>query len=217
MCPSSPRRRGRRPNSYGEKLVFLFAQKFFPAMKHVTGARKHIGKRTIFNLLGPLCNPARPDSQLIAVFREEVMPTYSRPSEILGIPNVMLVASHDGLDEISVSAGTVCFPSRVRQFRRFEFDPKDCALSADVAAIKGHTARTNARIMKETLLGRHPELVDTVAIERRLSRSWPQTSRTGRGCVRLPPRQGGDQKRQGVREAGGARLMIVRDTEDKGA
>lgn len=147
-----------------KNFVFLFAQKFFPAMKHVTPARRRIGKRTIFNLLGPLCNPARPDSQLIGVFREDVMPTYMEALEILGIPNVMLVASHDGLDEISVSAGTICFHKRGSSVRRFEFDPKDFGIYADQQTIKGHEPATNARLMKETLLGRHPELVDVVAI-----------------------------------------------------
>jgi anthranilate phosphoribosyltransferase len=147
-----------------KNFVFLFAQKFFPAMKHVTGARKQIGKRTIFNLLGPLCNPARPESQLIGIFREDVMDTYLEALEILGIPNVMLVASHDGLDEISVSAGTVCFHKQGSSVRRFEFDPKDFGIYADLETIKGHEPATNARLMKETLLGRHPELVDVVAI-----------------------------------------------------
>ncbi len=147
-----------------KNFVFLFAQKFFPAMRFVTAARKRIGKRTIFNLLGPLCNPARPDSQLIGVFKKEVMPTYMEALEILGIPNVMLVASHDGLDEISVSAGTVCFHKQGSTVRRFEFDPKDFGIYADLQTIKGHEPAVNARIMKETLLGRHPELVDVVAI-----------------------------------------------------
>jgi anthranilate phosphoribosyltransferase len=147
-----------------KNFVFLFAQKFFPAMRYVTAARKRIGSRTIFNLLGPLCNPARPDSQLIGVFRKDVMPTYLEAIEILAIPNVMLVASHDGLDEISVSAGTVCFHKQGGSVRRFEFDPTDFGIYADIRAIKGHEPATNARLLKETLLGRHPELADVVAI-----------------------------------------------------
>jgi len=147
-----------------KNFVFLFAQKFFPAMRYVSAARKRIGKRTIFNLLGPLCNPARPDSQMIGLFRKDVMHTYLEALEILGIPNVMLVASHDGLDEISVSAGTVCFHKKGPSIRRFEFDPRDFGIYADLETIKGHEPATNARIMKETLLGRHADLVNVVAI-----------------------------------------------------
>ena len=147
-----------------KNFVFLFAQKFFPAMHHVTAARKRIGKRTIFNLLGPLCNPARPDSQLIGIFRQDMMPTYVKVLEILGIPNVMLVASRDGLDEISLSAATVCFHKQGASVRQFEFDPKDFGIYADVEAVRGQEPAVNARLMKETLLGGHPELVNVVAI-----------------------------------------------------
>jgi anthranilate phosphoribosyltransferase len=147
-----------------KNFVFLFAQKFFPAMRFVTPARKKIGQRTIFNLLGPLCNPARPDSQLIGIFKRDAMPTYMGALEILGIPNVMLVSSNDGLDEISPSASTVCYHKRGSSVRSFEFDPKDFGIHADIDVIKGYEPATNARIIKETLLGRHPDLVNVVAI-----------------------------------------------------
>jgi anthranilate phosphoribosyltransferase len=147
-----------------KNFVFLFAQKFFPAMRFVTPARKKIGQRTIFNLLGPLCNPARPDSQLIGVFRKDVMNTYMGALEILGIPNVMLVSSNDGLDEVSPSAPTACYYKQGSSVRSFEFDPKDFGIHADIDVIKGYDPATNARIIKETLLGRHPDLVNVVAI-----------------------------------------------------
>ena len=76
----------------------------------------------------------------------------------------MLVASHDGLDEISVSAGTVCFHKQGSSMRRFEFDPKDFGIYCRPRGDQRARPATNARIMKETLLGRHPELVDMVAI-----------------------------------------------------
>jgi len=147
-----------------KNFVFIFAQKYFPAMRFVTGARQRIGKRTIFNLLGPLCNPARPNSQMIGVFRREIMQKYLAALEILAIPNVMLVSSSDGLDEVSLSAPTVCFHKRGHSVRRFEFDPKDFGIYADLEAIKGYGPEANARIMKETLLCRHPDLVNVVAI-----------------------------------------------------
>ncbi len=147
-----------------KNFVFLFAQKFFPAMRFVTPARKKIGRRTIFNLLGPLCNPARPDSQLIGIFRRDAMATYMGALEILDIPNVVLVSSDDGLDEVSPSASTVCYHKRGSMVRSFQFDPKDFGIYADVSVIKGYDPATNARLIKETLLGRHPDLVNVVAI-----------------------------------------------------
>jgi anthranilate phosphoribosyltransferase len=147
-----------------KNFVFIFAQKFFPAMRFVTGVRKRIGRRTVFNLLGPLCNPARPDCQMIGIFKKEAMPTYLGALQILDIPNVMLVSSDDGLDEISLSAPTVCYHKRGSSVRRFEFDPSEFGIHADLAAIRGYEPATNARIMKETLLCRHPDLVNVVAI-----------------------------------------------------
>jgi anthranilate phosphoribosyltransferase len=145
-------------------FVFLFAQKFFPAMRFVTAARKKIGKRTIFNLLGPLCNPARPDKQLIGLFPMDAMARYMAAIEILGIPNVMLVSSRDGLDEVSPSAPTLCYRKQGSSIKHFEFDPKEFGIYADLTAIKGYEPATNARLVRETLLDRHPDLVNVVAI-----------------------------------------------------
>ncbi len=147
-----------------KNFVFIFAQKFFPAMRFVTGVRKKMGRRTVFNLLGPLCNPARPDCQMIGIFKKEAMSTYLGALEILGIPNVMLVSSDDGLDEISLSAPTVCYHKRGSSVRRIEFDPSDFGIHADLEAIRGYGPAVNARIMKETLLGGHPDIVNVVAI-----------------------------------------------------
>ncbi len=85
-------------------ICFMFAQKFHPAMKHVSSARKRLGKRTAFNLLGPLSNPAGVKNQLVGVFSTEYL---DRLPEILkrkGSENVMTVRSDDGMDEFSTSA-----------------------------------------------------------------------------------------------------------------
>jgi anthranilate phosphoribosyltransferase len=92
------------------------------------------------------------------------MPAYLGALEILGIPDVMLVSSEDGLDEISLSAKTVCYHKCGSSVRRFEFDPRDFGIYAGTEAIKGYEPATNARLLKETLLGRHPDLVNVVAI-----------------------------------------------------
>lgn len=86
------------------RICFMFAQKFHPAMKHVSAARKQLGTRTAFNLLGPLSNPANVKNQLVGVFSTEFL---DRLPEILkrkGAQTIMTVRSDDGMDEFSTSA-----------------------------------------------------------------------------------------------------------------
>ncbi len=85
-------------------ICFMFAQKFHPAMKHVSAARKQIGKRTAFNLLGPLSNPAGVKNQLIGVFSTEYLERLPLILKRKGAKNIMTVRSDDGMDEFSTSA-----------------------------------------------------------------------------------------------------------------
>jgi anthranilate phosphoribosyltransferase len=85
-------------------ICFMFAQKFHPAMKHVAVARKQIGKRTAFNLLGPLSNPAGVKNQLVGVFSIEYLDRLPLIMKRKGIENIMTVRSDDGMDEFSTSA-----------------------------------------------------------------------------------------------------------------
>jgi len=86
------------------RICFMFAQKFHPAMKYVSKARKKIGKRTAFNLLGPLSNPAGVKNQLVGVFSSEYLERLPLIMKRKGIENIMTVRSDDGLDEFSTSA-----------------------------------------------------------------------------------------------------------------
>jgi anthranilate phosphoribosyltransferase len=86
------------------RICFMFAQKFHPAMKHVSDARKQIGKRTAFNLLGPLSNPAGVKNQLVGVFSIEYLDRLPLIMKRKGVENIMTVRSDDGMDEFSTSA-----------------------------------------------------------------------------------------------------------------
>jgi len=86
------------------KICFMFAQKFHPAMKHVGPARKQLGKRTAFNLLGPLSNPAGVKNQLIGVFSNEYLDRLPAILKRKGGENIMTVRSDDGMDEFSTSS-----------------------------------------------------------------------------------------------------------------
>ncbi len=86
------------------RICFMFAQKFHPAMKHVSAARKQLGKRTAFNLLGPLSNPANVKNQLVGVFSTEYLDRLPLLLKRKGAQNIMTVRSDDGMDEFSTSA-----------------------------------------------------------------------------------------------------------------
>jgi anthranilate phosphoribosyltransferase len=85
-------------------ICFMFAQKFHPAMKHVSAARKQIRKRTAFNLLGPLSNPAGVKNQLVGVFSMEFLDRLPLIMKRKGVENIMTVRSDDGMDEFSTSS-----------------------------------------------------------------------------------------------------------------
>lgn len=146
-------------------FVFLFAQKYHPAMRSVAAVRKKLGRKTIFNLLGPLCNPAHPDCQLIGLFSEDFIPRYMAAIERIGIPNAMVVSGRDGLDEISISDRTTCYCKKGPSVTKFDFDPRDFGIHADREKIQGYEAGTNAQIMKEVFSGiNHADLTNAVAI-----------------------------------------------------
>ena len=85
-------------------ICFMFAQKFHPAMRHVSAARKQIGRRTAFNLLGPLSNPAGVKNQLVGVFSIEYLERLPLIMKRKGVENIMTVRSDDGMDEFSTSS-----------------------------------------------------------------------------------------------------------------
>ena len=146
-------------------FVYLFAQKFHPAMKSVSAVRKKLGRRTIFNLLGPLCNPARPNCMLIGVFRDDFLPKYMGAIEHLDIPNVMVVSSRDGLDEVSISDKTLCYYKKGASLKIFDFDPKELGIYGNKDAIKGYEATTNEQMMREVFQGKnHNAITDVVAL-----------------------------------------------------
>jgi anthranilate phosphoribosyltransferase len=87
-------------------LCFMFAQKYHLSMKHVAGPRRELGFRTVFNFLGPLTNPAGADHQLVGLFDRERTETIAHVLRELGTKRALVVASEDGLDEISISAPT---------------------------------------------------------------------------------------------------------------
>jgi anthranilate phosphoribosyltransferase len=136
-------------------ISFLFAPKLHPAMAAVVGIRKELGMRTIFNLLGPLTNPARAKRQVLGVYAPHLVPLLGRVLFALGAKHAMVVHSDDGMDEISPSAGTeVCEVREDGGTRRYRIEPEDLGLERSPAgALRGGDAATNAAIARRVLAG----------------------------------------------------------------
>ncbi|RTL50446.1 MAG: anthranilate phosphoribosyltransferase [Rhodocyclaceae bacterium] len=110
-------------------MGFMFAPNHHPAMKNVAPVRKEMGVRTIFNILGPLTNPAGAPNSLIGVFHEDLVGILVRVMQRLGAQHVMVVWGKDGMDEISLGAGTLVGELKNGEIREYELHPEDFGLS----------------------------------------------------------------------------------------
>lgn len=135
-------------------VAFLFAPTFHPAMKHVAQARKDLGVRTAFNLLGPLTNPARPTRQIVGVPRPELTELLARSLALLGSERAWVVHGADGLDELSTTGYTKVSECRRDSVQTFYVHPSDFGLTkASPESLKGGDAVTNAGIIRAVLSG----------------------------------------------------------------
>jgi anthranilate phosphoribosyltransferase len=116
---------------------FLFAQKHHSAMRHAVGPRKEMAVRTIFNVLGPLTNPASAPNQVIGVFDAELVETLALVLKQLGSRHVMVVHADDGMDEISISSSTQVAELKDGVVRTYTISPQDFGMQmADIEDIK---------------------------------------------------------------------------------
>jgi anthranilate synthase/phosphoribosyltransferase len=135
-------------------ITFMFAPKFQTAMKHAIGPRREIAIRTIFNILGPLSNPAGVRCQVVGVFSEELGETYARVLAESGHRRAFVVHGTDGLDEVSLSAPTIAWDVRDGKVKRFLFEPRSAGFDyVPLAALKGGDASVNAKILVDVLSG----------------------------------------------------------------
>ncbi|MEA2463067.1 MAG: anthranilate phosphoribosyltransferase [Acidobacteriota bacterium] len=135
-------------------IAFLFAPKLHPAMSAVAGIRRELGVRTIFNLLGPLTNPAFARRQVLGVYAERLVETVAHVLAALGAEHALVVHSRDGLDEISVSAPTHVCEVRGGEVRAYDLTPDELGLGLhDLSALAGGDARENAGIARDILSG----------------------------------------------------------------
>jgi len=146
-------------------IGFMFAQAFHPAMKHVAAARREIGIRTVFNLLGPLTNPAGATCQVIGVAREDLVGTIAAVLQRLGSKRALVVHGTDGFDEISISGPSTVAELTPDGVRTYTVTPEDAGLARhDVSALRGGTPQQNAAEMKLVLDGAPGALRDFAVI-----------------------------------------------------
>jgi anthranilate phosphoribosyltransferase len=135
-------------------IVFLFAQVHHPAMRHVAAARKQIGRRTIFNLLGPLASPARVTRQLVGIFDKDWLTPYAEALRELGSTRALVVHGADGLDELTTTDVTYYASLEDGKITRGEFAPETAGLArATLADLKGGDAAHNAAALRRLLAG----------------------------------------------------------------
>jgi anthranilate phosphoribosyltransferase len=146
-------------------IGFLFAPLYHGAMKHAAAARKELGIRSIFNMLGPLTNPAGANCQLLGVYAPQLTEMFAEALRLLGSRRALVVHGHDGLDEISV-----CAPTRVTELkdgllRTYDIDPERyLGRRAEPAEVAGGDPARNAEITRGVLTGGKGACRDVVVL-----------------------------------------------------
>ncbi|MEK6955011.1 MAG: anthranilate phosphoribosyltransferase [Candidatus Micrarchaeota archaeon] len=144
-------------------IAFLFAPNFHPSMMFVAPIRKQLGFRTVFNLLGPLCNPAKVKFQVLGVYDKALLPKIAEVLRLLGSERALVVASET--DEISASSETLAAEISNGAIRDYVINPQEFGFSSfTLGAIKGGDAKENARIIRDVLDGIHSPYLDSVII-----------------------------------------------------
>ncbi|AZN40727.1 anthranilate phosphoribosyltransferase [Paenibacillus albus] len=135
-------------------ICFMFAQLYHPSLKHAAAPRRELGFRTIFNMLGPLTNPANADRQLIGIYDRSRTDTIAAVLGELGLNRAMVVSSHDGLDEISISSPTQLSELLNGDVRTYTITPEELGLTTrSLSDIIGGDAAENARIIRTIFSG----------------------------------------------------------------
>ncbi|MGI6004013.1 MAG: anthranilate phosphoribosyltransferase [Christensenellales bacterium] len=166
-------------------MCFMLAQVYHSAMKHVAHVRKELGVRTIFNILGPLSNPAGATLQLLGVYDENLVEPLARVLANLGVKRAMVVHGHDGLDEITLTdTSTVCEVSGGRLSSYF-ITPEQFGLArCKPGDLVGGGPQENAEIARRILSGEKGPMRDTVVLNAACCLYMGKNSVTMRQCIR---------------------------------
>ena len=146
-------------------ICFLFAQKYHTAMRFVGGVRKEMGIRTLFNILGPLANPAGANMQLLGVYSEDLIEPLAHVLRNLGVKRAMVVYGTDSIDEISLSAPTKVCEFRGNNFKTYEITPEQYGFTRCAKEdLVGGTPEDNAKIALDILNDQPGPKLDAVLL-----------------------------------------------------
>lgn len=147
-------------------IVFLFAPIYHPAMKNVAVPRKEIGIRTIFNILGPIANPAGVKHQVIGVYSETLLDPIVKVLRNLGHTNALVIHGSDSMDEFTVTGKTIVAELRDGMVKKYQFDPSDLGLKKrKLDELKGgQSSKENAEIILSILSGDEKEAKRDIAL-----------------------------------------------------
>ena len=167
-------------------LCFMFATNYHPSMKYAAPVRKELGVRTIFNILGPLANPANANFQLLGVYDENLVETLARVLSNLGVKKAMVVHGHDGLDEISLTASSTVCEVNNGHLNSFFLDPRQFGFEyCKPEDLTGGSPQENAEIAKRILNGEKGPKRDIVLLNSAVCLYMFYNNITLRECVRL--------------------------------
>jgi anthranilate phosphoribosyltransferase len=146
-------------------ICFLYAPNLHPAMKQVQGVRRELRMRTMFNLLGPLTNPARANGQVVGVYALDLVEKLAEALSMLGLRRALVVHGLDGLDEITITGRTRVAEAREGSVRSFEVEPEEFGFDrASLREISGGDASENAAIIRAVLSGEKSARRDIVLL-----------------------------------------------------
>jgi anthranilate phosphoribosyltransferase len=146
-------------------ITFLFAPVYHTSMKHAVMPRKEMGIRTVFNILGPMSNPASVKRQVVGAFNLEVAEKMVKVLKQTGSEHILLAHSKDGMDEISISDMTQLYELKDGEITNYEISPEQFGLErVDVSVIQGGEAEDNADILKKLFAGQDGPVADIVAL-----------------------------------------------------
>jgi anthranilate phosphoribosyltransferase len=146
-------------------ICFLYAPNLHPAMKQVQGVRRELRMRTMFNLLGPLTNPARASGQVVGVYSLELVEKLAEALSMLGLKRALVVHGLDGLDEITITGVTRIAEAGAGSVRSYEVEPEEFGMKrAMLQDIAGGDAHENAEIIRGVLKGEKSPRRDVVLL-----------------------------------------------------
>jgi len=146
-------------------ICFLYAPNLHPAMKQVQGVRRELRMRTMFNLLGPLTNPARASGQVVGVYSLDLVEKLAEALSMLGLHRALVVHGLDGLDEITITGTTRIAEAREGSVRSYEVEPEEFGMArATLQDISGGDATENAAIIRAVLGGEKSPRRDVVLL-----------------------------------------------------